>query len=274
MNIEDLRAYHKTITDTYDERSRNHDKSEWHRNTALRLVEDLPPRPGDSVLDIATGTGTIAFHAASLVGPNGKVVGIDLSEGMLAQANARLSASGLHNLEFILADVECLEFLPNSFDRIYCASAFFWMLDPTAALKHWRDLLKPGGSLGFHALPETSYVWVSVARRVLENYGILYVLNTPTGTMEKCRQLLVEAGFKKIDIREDKLGKYVSLAEAKKAWIQNEDFSPGQYPNPLINVPPEIVTQAQRDYEARIEELNTDKGVWNDLTMYYIYGVK
>ena len=269
-----MQAYHKTITDTYDERSRNHDKSEWHRKTALRLIEDLPPRSGDSVLDIATGTGTIAFHAGSLVGPNGKVVGIDLSEGMLAQANVKLSASGLHNLEFILSDAKNLEFLPDSFDRMYCASAFFWILDPVATLKHWRDLLKPGGSLGFHALPDTSYVWVSVARRVLADYGISYVLNTPTGTIDKCRQLLVDAGFKAIDIREETHGYYIPLEQAKNAWLKKEEFSPGQHPNPLQDVSLEIVAQAQRDYDARIEGLNTDKGVWNDITMYYVYGRK
>lgn len=78
MDNKDLQAYHRTISATYDERSANHDDSEWHRNTALRLVEDLPVGPGHSVLDVATGTGTIAFYAASLVGPNGRVVGIDL----------------------------------------------------------------------------------------------------------------------------------------------------------------------------------------------------
>jgi ubiquinone/menaquinone biosynthesis C-methylase UbiE len=68
MNTEDLQAYRQYIAHTYDKRSANHDNSEWHKTTALRLVEDLPPRRGDSVLDIATGTGTIAFQAASLVG--------------------------------------------------------------------------------------------------------------------------------------------------------------------------------------------------------------
>jgi ubiquinone/menaquinone biosynthesis C-methylase UbiE len=135
MNTEDLQAYRKYIADTYDARSGNYDRSEWHRKTALRLVEGLPPRTGDSVLDIATGTGTIAFHAASLVGPNGKVVGIDLSEGMLAQAKAKVSASDLRNLEFILADAENLGFPPGSFDRMYCASAFFCILDP---IPSWR----------------------------------------------------------------------------------------------------------------------------------------
>ena len=272
MNNEDLQAYHRTISDTYDARSANHDESEWHRNTALRLVDDLPTGPGDNVLDIATGTGTIAYHTASLVGPNGKVVGVDLSQGMLARANAKLSNSGLQNLTFMLADAEHLEFPPNSFDRIYCASAFFWILDPAAALKHWHTLLKRGGGLGFHALPDTSYVWVSVARRVLENYGISYTLNKPTGTIDKCRRLLAEAGFSHIDIREEKIGRFIPLDQAKNAWLKKDDFSPGQHPNPLQNATPEIAAQAQRDYEARIEDLNTDKGVWNDVSMYYVYG--
>lgn len=193
---------------------------------------------------------------------------------MLAQAHARLAASGLSNLEFVFADAENLEFPPGSFDRIYCASAFFWMLDPVAALKHWRDLVKPGGSVGFHALPDTSYVWVSVARDVLAAYGISYALIRPTGTIDKTRQLLVEAGYRNIDIREERLGQFISLDQAKNAWLKRDEFSPGQHSNPLQNVSPEIVAQAQHDYEARIEALNTSKGVWNDLTTYYIYGQK
>ena len=109
MKSEEQQAYHKHITATYDARSGHHDNSEWHRKTALKLIEELPPRTGDCVLDIGTGTGTIAFHAASLVGPDGKVTGIDLSAGMLFEANKILAASNLLNLEFILADAEHLE---------------------------------------------------------------------------------------------------------------------------------------------------------------------
>ena len=139
MNIEDLQAYHKHIADTYDERSGNHDNSDWHRKTALKLLEELPARVGDSVLDIGTGTGTIAFQAASLVKSGGTVIGVDISEGMLSEANKKLAASGLDNLEFILADAEHLEFPGNRFDRMYCASAFFCILDPLATLRHWHD---------------------------------------------------------------------------------------------------------------------------------------
>jgi len=270
----DRQAYHKYISDTYDHRSPNHEKSEWHRKTSLKLVEDMPPRVGDSILDIGTGTGTIAFHAASLVGPGGNVVGVDLSPGMLEQANNKRAASNLCNLEFVLGDGEQLAFAPNSFDRMYCASAFFCILEPLATLRHWFDLLKPGGGLGFHALPESSYFWVSIAREVLAKYGFPYLLNTPTGSLEKTRQLLSDAGFKQVDIREQQLGYYMPYEQAKDSWMGRDSFAPGQYPHPLANVPPEILMQCQRDYEARIEELKTEQGVWNDINMYYVYAYR
>ena len=190
MNIEELQAYHKRISDTYDSRSPNHENSEWHRKTALKLINDMPPKDGHSVLDIGTGTGTIAFHAASLVGPSGKVKGVDLSPGMLEQANKKLANSDLNNLEFILSDAENLTFSKNSFDRIYCASVFFCILDPLATLRQWHALLKPGGVLGFHGQPETSYFWVREARKVFTRHGYPYLLNTATATIEKSEKLL------------------------------------------------------------------------------------
>lgn len=274
MNIDDLQAYQKHVSDTYDERSGNHEKSEWHRKTALRLVEELPPRAGDSVLDIGTGTGTIAFYAASIVGPSGKVVGVDLSKGMLAEAGKKLATSSLNNLEFMLADAERLAFSDSSFDRIYCASAFFCLLDPLATLRHWFELLKTRGGLGFHALPETSYFWVSVARDVLANHGFRYLLNTPTGSIEKTRQLLSEAGFGDIDIRVENAGYYVPFEKALQTWIEPNDFAPGQYPHPLSSVPADVLSRCKREYETRIEKLKTDKGVWNDVSMYYVYARK
>ena len=189
---------------------------------------------------------------------------------MLAEANKRLAASGLKNLVFMLRDAEHLGFSDNSFNRMYCASAFFCILEPLATLRHWLNLLKPDGGLGFHASPETSYLWVSVARDVLASHGFPYLLNTPTGTIEKTHQLLSKAGFRDIDIREQNTGYYIPLEKAKQTWIQRDDFAPGQYPHPVQDVPPEILTQCQRGYEARIEELNTDKGVWNDVSVYYI----
>jgi len=269
-----IQAYHKHITDTYDERSGNHEKSQWHRETALKLINDMSPNIGDSILDIGTGTGTIAFHAAPLVGKNGKVIGVDLSKGMLSEANKKLADSDLSNLEFLLADAEQLTFSDNSFDRIYCASAFFCILNPLATLRQWYSLLKPGGILGFHAIPETSYYWVREARKVFTKHGYPYLINSATGSIEKSEQLLNESGFSKVEIRVEEAGYYMPAEQARVSWIDRSDFFPGQYPHPVSNVPPEIMLQCKQEYESNIEKLITEKGIWNDISMYYIYAYK
>lgn len=274
MKTEDLQAYHNIISSTYDLRSGSYDERMWHKKVALRLVEELPVEEGNHVLDVATGTGTIAFHTADLVGSSGKAIGVDLSEKMIARANEKIPASQLNNIEFVVADIENLDYTANSFDRIYCASAFFWILNPAATLKHWHDLLKSGGSLGFHALPNTSYIWVSVAQRVLDNYDVPYTLNRSTGSVEKTHQLLTEAGYKNIVIRKEELGQFITLDYAKSMWIKKGSFAPGQHPHPLNDTPADIISKARRDYDAVMEKLNTDKGIWNDLTMYYIYAEK
>jgi ubiquinone/menaquinone biosynthesis C-methylase UbiE len=274
MNNEELNRYHKHITDTYDERSVNHDNSEWHRATALKLVEDMPPRAGSTVLDIGTGTGFIAFHVADLVGEKGNVIGVDLSEGMLSQARSKLQSNHAKNIQFLSGDMEQLDLPENSIDHMYCASAFFCVLNPLDTLRHWRRLLRPNGSLAFHALPATSYFWVSIARDVLSDHGIDYLLNTPTATIEKTRTLLKNAGFKKVDIREEEQGYYIPWEQAKDSWITINDFAPGQYPHPVASVSKETLDICKEEYLRRLQALNTDQGVWNDVTLYYVYAYK
>ena len=274
MNIENLQAYHKHISETYNERSGKHDQSQWHQKTALKLIDNMPPTSGDSILDIGTGTGTIAFHAASLTGSAGEVMGIDLSKGMLGEANKKLNETELTNLDFLLADAEQLPFAENSFDRIYCASAFFCVLDPLSTLRQWHALLKCGGILCFHAQPETSYYWVREARKSFTRHGYPYLLNNATATIEKTEHLLKDSGFNNIDIQIEELGYYMSAEQARDSWINESDFFPGQYPHPVSNVDPEILKQWQQEYESNIEKLITEKGVWNDISMYYIYACK
>lgn len=274
MHVTNIHAYHKLITDSYDQRSRNYNDSEWHRALARQLVDYNPPPKHGNVLDIGTGTGAVAFHAASIVGAEGEIIGVDISEGMIAKARELLQESAFRNIEFVLADGENLAFSRNRFDRVYCASAFFWMSDKVEALKHWRELLKPGGNVGFHAWPENSYVWGYVARQVLKRYGVEYLAHAPNGSIETCTRMLEQAGYKHIDIKVVESGHYISLEEALNAWISEEHYPVGQYPHPVSITPPDILEQARKDYEAEITRLNTDKGVWNDTTIYYVFGQK
>lgn len=273
-SVSDRKAYHKTITDSYDERSTNYYWSKWHRDIARQHVDFFPPDKGQHVLDIATGTGTIPFYCARMVGPEGSAIGVDISTGMINKANAFLKDSQFANLKFMIADGEYLDFKPESFDRIYCANAFFWMEDHLAALKHWHTLSKTGGVVGFTAWPDSSFIWGSLAQRVLDKYGIYYALNRPTASKGKCIELMELAGFEDIKVETVEDGKYITLDAAKGGWVQEDHYAPAQHPNPLTGVDPEILQQAEADYYAELEKMNTDKGIWNDLTMYYVYGVK
>ncbi|MGD8641980.1 MAG: class I SAM-dependent methyltransferase [Gammaproteobacteria bacterium] len=273
-NVSDRQGYHCTITDSYDKRSKNYDNSEWHRGIAIKAVDYCPPGSGDRVLDVATGTGTIAFYAARLVGPTGHVVGIDISRGMLSKCNEKLAASGLNNLEFMYADGENLDFTANSFDRIYCTSAIFWMSNLQATLRHWFDLLKPGGHVGFNATPSNSFFWGDGARMALAKHGIEYTCNVPAGSYENAREMLELAGYDNFRFYEEKDGWYLKFDDDIGPFLTLESYAPAQYPHPLQGLSDETITRVQQDYEEEVRKRITEKGAWHDTTQYYIYGQK
>ena len=274
MKSQDLKTYHKMIRDTYDQRSANHDRSAWHRNMAIKLFQALPPKSGDTVLDIATGTGTIAFKASPIVGKNGQVFAIDISRGMLNEAMDKLSAMAFNNMLFVLANAEQNVFRENSFDRIYCASAFFCILNPLSTLRYWHRLLKKQGTLAFHALPEQSYFWIHEARQILAKHGYPYLINMATANVDSSRQLLLDAGFSRVEIEVESSGYYVPTEQALDSWISITDFIPGQAPHPVRDIPTEVLEQFKEEYLSRIKTLITEHGVWNDVTQYYIYAYK
>ena len=65
--------------------------------------------PGLRVLDVATGTGLLAFEAAKRVGSAGRVLGLDISEGMLAEAHGKGAETEARNVGFVLGDAERLD---------------------------------------------------------------------------------------------------------------------------------------------------------------------
>jgi ubiquinone/menaquinone biosynthesis C-methylase UbiE len=111
-----LNDYKQEIADLYSRRSQMYDNSDWHSRIAHRLVEYAQITPGQHVLDIATGTGHVAIASAQIVGSEGRVIGVDISTGMLDQARRKVQALGLTNVAFQLADAESLNFPANSFE--------------------------------------------------------------------------------------------------------------------------------------------------------------
>ncbi|WP_293122682.1 methyltransferase domain-containing protein [Microcoleus sp. bin38.metabat.b11b12b14.051] len=273
-NQPELNKYKQEIADLYTRRSQTYDNSDWHLQTARRLVEYGRVGFGQQILDMATGTGHVAIAAAEIVGSQGRVIGVDIATGMLDIARSKAQALSLKNTEFILADAETLDFPVNTCDRIFCASAFIWMSDLHATLTHWHKFLKPGGILGIHAFADTAFVGGVVTQKVAKKYGISFNMSKPTGTVEKCHSLLEQAGFKDIEIKIQQDGSYISLEKAKAMWAGSSHPAPGQYPPPLSTLSTEQLAQAKAEFENELESLQTERGIWNDITTIYVFGRK
>ena len=94
------------MAELFDARASNYDEDNLRARLASRLVDIARPQPGERVLDIATGTGLVAIPTARLIGESGRVVGVDLSKGMLGRASKAVEAEGLGNIELIHIDAE------------------------------------------------------------------------------------------------------------------------------------------------------------------------
>ena len=271
--VSDKKAYHQAIVDSYDKRSAVYDKHVWAREWSIQTVDFSPPEAGENILDIACGTGTIAFYIADKIGPTGSVTGVEISRGMLSRCHEKLKETNFTHLNFVYGDAENLDFILNSFDRMYCSSGLYWMINPLAALRHWFELLKPNGWLGLTAWPDNSFVWGDGARRALRKYGIQSTIHEFSGTPQKIRKLFALAGFNNIKLHTVKRGRWADPKELKGPFTPGS-YTPGQYPDPLLGVPREILLLAQQDFEAEVDRLTTDQGVWHDMTTYFVYGQK
>jgi ubiquinone/menaquinone biosynthesis C-methylase UbiE len=265
-----LNEYKQQIADLYSRRGQTYDEGDWHPRIAHRLVEHAHISQGQHVLDIATGTGMVAIEAAQLVGFAGRVVGVDISTGMLEQAKRKIEGLGLNNIELVLADAEKLNFPANSFDVVLCSSALIWMADIPKTLRLWHQLLKPGGLIGFHAFADTAFVGGVTVQKVAEKYGVSLAFSKPTGTIEKCYDL----GFEAIEIKSEQDGSYISLEQAKRMWAGSSHPAPGQFPNPMKQLSSGQLEEVKAEFEAELAALVTEQGIWNDLTIFYSFGRK
>ncbi|WP_166394979.1 class I SAM-dependent methyltransferase [Rubrobacter marinus] len=117
-----------------------------------RMVEALGVGPGDRVLDLACGVGDPAFTLSRLVGPEGFVLGLDLSPEMARAARSWAEEHGIGNVGFREIPTELdLGVEPESFDAATCRLGLMFVPDPVAALRELLVALVPGGRISVSA---------------------------------------------------------------------------------------------------------------------------
>jgi ubiquinone/menaquinone biosynthesis C-methylase UbiE len=109
-----------------------------------RAVRALGLRPGDTVVDVACGTGQNFPLIEQAIGSEGRIVGVDLTDAMLAQAQQRVEDNGWSNVSLAQADAAAFEF-PTEVDAILSTYALSHLPEPGAAIAHGAAALRPGG---------------------------------------------------------------------------------------------------------------------------------
>jgi ubiquinone/menaquinone biosynthesis C-methylase UbiE len=109
------------------------------------IIEDAHIAQGQSVLDVAGGTGEPSLTIAEVVGPSGSVTCTDVVAEMVAAAEREAGRLGLANVTFRQCPADALPFASNAFDAVVCRLGVMFFPDPVAGLREMLRTVKPGG---------------------------------------------------------------------------------------------------------------------------------
>jgi ubiquinone/menaquinone biosynthesis C-methylase UbiE len=210
----DLDAYREQSLETWGQMAPGwQDRREWLMDITGRvndwLVQKADPQPGQTILDIAAGTGDLGFHVAERVGQEGRVISTDFAPEMVDVARRFGEARGLTNVEYRVLDAESMDLDEDSVDGAVCRWGYMLMADPAAALKETRRVLRDGGPLAFAVwrTPDRN-PWAAVPGMTLVQRGHMpapepgapgiFALGEP----DRIREVVTGAGFGEPELEE------------------------------------------------------------------------
>lgn len=257
------RAVWEAMASGWEERRREFEDAA--RPVAERMIEALGPRPGQSVLDLATGTGIVGLMCAPALGPEGRMILGDFAESMVRAAERRARELGLANVECRVLDAEQLDMDDDSVDGVLCRWGYMLMGDPAAALAETRRVLRPGGrlSLAVFAGPAAN-PWAAIPGAVMVEQGHMAPPEPGApgilamGDPDRVRTLLTDAGFG--EPRVDEVAFTFWFADAEAYWRFLTEAA-GAIAAVIERLDPEQRARAREGIERAIEPLRDGDGL-------------
>ena len=270
MNNSELKKLYKktfnTVCDGY-----GHLSMRFFSKSAKQVLSYLNLDGNEHILDVATGTGYVAFAIAKEL-PGVQISGIDFSEGMLAQAFKNKSEQGIENVTFVEMDMQAITYPDNYFDVAVSAFSIFFIDDMKKQLIHMAEKVKDGGLILTTTFYDNAFVpLVNLFIDRLKTYGV----DVPNlgwkrvATKEQCAALFKEAGLRNVKCEQKPCGYY--LGDASDWWyiIWNAGF------RGLVNqLSQNDLVKFKTEHLAEVEELKTDQGIWLEISTLYTVGEK
>jgi ubiquinone/menaquinone biosynthesis C-methylase UbiE len=153
--LEDILEFDDETSRVVEEFNASHGAIERRR----RIMATLALQAGEAILDVGSGPGHQVFEMSSIVGPDGRVHGVDPAESAIAIASRR--CLGLSNVHFKLGDVAQLPFDDKAFDAVMSSQVFEYLENVSGGLQEIYRVLRPGGRVLIHDTDWGSLLWRS-----------------------------------------------------------------------------------------------------------------
>jgi SAM-dependent methyltransferase len=178
------------------------------------MIDHVALQPGHRVLELAAGPGDTGFLAAELIQPGGTLICSDGTDAMLSIARQRAERLGVVGVEFRRLQLEWIDLPAADVDVVLCRWGVMLSLDPGAALRECRRVLRPGGRLAIAVWDESkANPWATIPSRALVSLGHanppapdapgMFALAAP-GLLE---EMLGDAGFLDVTVDGVELGR-------------------------------------------------------------------